>query len=193
MNRKLDIESEDSLRLVKKDFDLVFNSLYDPLLFFATKYLKRIDLSEEIVLDSFLKLWQKIDHFHFVHEAKSYLYVCTRNACINQLRDQKRKPISENITDLESVLLDGESDILSNILQAELLTSLYRKIHEMPDIQRKVFNLLYMEDLTYEEVSKKLNISIEAVYAHKSRAMKFLKCKIKYDLIILLFLIYTAN
>lgn len=169
----------------ERSLQVLFTLHYDPLIYFANQYIKNIELAEEIVADSFVKLWNRRTDFKHYNQIRSYLYVCTKNAAINTLRDTKVAFQTYAMDDLENIIHD-DTDLLDNIIKTELLTLMYAKLEELPEKQRHVFQLIYLEDLSSEEVSKRLGISLESVYTHKSRAMLTLKRKLKLDTIVIL-------
>lgn len=165
----------------------VFRKLYDPLLYFATQYVPTVEVAEEIVSDSFILFWKKKDDFSHYHQIRSFLYICTKNACLNHIRKSKNTRIIEDPENIESILQD-DTDLLAHIIRIELLELVNNKIDDLPEKQREVFRLAYIENLTHEEISSQLQISLSAVYIHKSRALSYLKKNIKLDYFLLLYL-----
>lgn len=170
------------------DLERLFDTLYDPLLYFAFHYVKSIETAEEIVSDAFIVLWQKRDSFTDFNRVKSFLYTCVKNASLNHIRDHKVKTHQQDIDDLADVLMD-DTDLLARMIRVELLELIYKKTQELPDQQQEVFRLHYIEQLSHEEISQKLNISLNTVYIHKSRALSYLKDKMKLDYLVLISLL----
>lgn len=180
------MENEDDMELIVNEFHSskdsaikkLFNILYDPLLYFATQFVGNREIAEEIVADSFMKLWQKRADFNNYNQIKSFLYVCTKNACLNTLRDTGRKPVLENVETIEDAV-HHDVDLLDRMIRAELVELLYTKIEALPEQQRNVIRLTIDEELTVEEISERLGISVNAVYANRSRAISLLKNQLR--------------
>src|SRR5690606_28027886 len=75
------------------------------ILFFAQKYVKNYQIAEEIVADVFVKVWERRMSFSSIDRVRAFLYLATKNRCLNQLRDTN---VHENIDDL-----DNYEDLLS--------------------------------------------------------------------------------
>jgi len=165
--------------------DDLFQQLYDPLLYFANTFVNDLETSEELVSDAFIAYWTKKEDFNNYNQIKSFLYVCTKNACLNHLRKQKQSPIPHSLEEVEHMLQD-DRDLLAEIIKTELLELIQYKMKQLPEKQREVFRLSFYESLSHEEISEKLDISIDAVYLHKSRALTFLKKNMRFEYLVLL-------
>lgn len=162
-------------------------SLYKhPLLYFSSQYVDR-ETAEEIVSDTFVKVWQQRTQFHCIDRLKAFLYIATKNACLNHLRRPHTKWKIEDIETLDEVLCE-DPEVYSKIVGTELLKEIYDEVANLPMKQREVFQMTYIEDMTVEEISKKLQISPNAVYIYRSRALTWLKgsTKIKDSLYLIL-------
>jgi len=54
-------------------------------------------------------------------------------------------------------------------------------INELDDIYRRVITLYYFDDLSYEEISKKLEVPINTVRTHLSRGKAQLRKILAYE------------
>lgn len=144
-----------------------------PLLFFVKNMVKDTNASEEIVSDSFVKLWQHRNNIQTGENLKAFLYIVTKNACRNYLKSSYSKQIFEY--ELDDELLVSEPDVYVKILNAELMESISQEISKLPEKQRLVFKMSYLDGLTTEEIRVKMNISESAVFANKSRALETLR------------------
>ena len=62
-----------------------------------------------------------------------------------------------------------------NLFRADLRTSLEKAISSLPPQRREVFSLSYLEDLSNEEISRLLGLSLSTVENHKYLALKQLR------------------
>ncbi|HEX9509830.1 MAG TPA: sigma-70 family RNA polymerase sigma factor [Puia sp.] len=79
-------------------FASFFHLHYRPLCYFATQLVNSQQDGEDIVKDTFVKLWQKHTDFDTPQNIKAFLYITTRNACLNflrhmQVRESSRKEL----------------------------------------------------------------------------------------------------
>lgn len=164
-----------------------------PLRYFAWTMVKDREAAEELANDAFFKLWQSRDQFDTLAAIKSFLYVVTRNACLNHVRSPRYRR-QESMEEVEQ-LLSSEPDVESRLIELELLDTIYREIEKLPGKQREVFRLTFLEGLNVEEISEKLGITANAVYLNKSLAIKSLQQVFKgYDILLyLVFLTYLGK
>lgn len=160
----------------KEKFEKVFRLYYADLCAFANVFLKDKDASEEIVQETFVKLWQKKSELKIKTSLKSYLYTSTRNSCLNlikhiEIREDYKK---HNQIEIDNSTQFGEEDILANELQQKIKES----IDEMPEKRKQIFILSRYHGLKYREIAEKLDISVKTVENQMGSAMKFLREKL---------------
>lgn len=143
------------------------------LLFFANNILQRKEVAEEIVDDSFLKVWQRHADFNALPALKSFLYIAVKNACLDYLKSPKNKPL-ENISDLDGELPSPDS-VEAKMIYSELLGLIFREVEQLPEKQKQVFLMSYIEGLTTEEIAERLAISTNAVFINKHEATKTMR------------------
>lgn len=159
-----------------------------PLLYFSLQFVDR-ETAEEIVADTFIKVWDLKEQFNDTNRLKAFLYISTKNACLNHLRRPESKRTTETLEGWENALYE-DAEIYTKIIKTELLQLIYDEVARLPDKQREVFEMTFLQDMTVEEISKKLKISPTAVYINRSRALAFLRssANLKDSPFLLLFL-----
>lgn len=159
-----------------------------PLLYFSLQFVDR-ETAEEIVADTFIKVWTLKEKFDNIDRLKAFLYISTKNACLNYLRSPHTKRTVEPLEDWENIVQE-DAEIYTKIIKTELLQQIYHEVAKLPHKQGEVFKMTYLEDMTVEEISEKLKISPTAVYINRSRALAYLRSsiKLKDSLYLLLFL-----
>ena len=159
----------------------VFNLYYLPLCYFAETLSGNKGESEDIVQDSFIKLWKIHANFDSLQSIKAFLYVTTRNACFDYLKHTRRKNASHE--ELLYLAEEHEDYIQSRMIKAELLQRILEEVENLPPVRRKIFKMIYVEGLTNQEIASKLNITVDTVRVQKARSldlirMAFLKKKL---------------
>lgn len=168
----------------------IFRSYNRPLLYFVLQYVKREEVAEEIVADIFIKVWQLRDNFNNTESLRSFLYISAKNASLNYLRSSYVKQETVPV-DLCEELLYEDADVLKKIVRIELLARIYADIDKLPHKQREVFVLTYIEDLDATEISERLGMTLNAVYANRSRAISELKNRFQLSDYLYCYLIMT--
>lgn len=157
-------------------FELLFNTHFQGLCFFAQRYVKDIETAKEIVHDSFINLWDKKDNIDLSKSVKSYLSTTVHNRCLNFLRDNKK--FNRDLLALENLEDVTEFEELDPFSCEELEQKIQAAINELPEKCREVFLLSRFENLKYKEIAEKLNISIKTVEAQMSKALQHLRIRL---------------
>lgn len=151
----------------------IFRTYNRPLLYFAKQIVGEAEVAEEIVSDSFVKLWQARDKFYLAEKVKAFLYIVTKNACLNHVRSSHAR--HELNYEMGEELLSADPEIYDKIIRTELMQSIYEEVSRLPEKQREVFRLTYLDDLNTEEICERLRMTPTAVFANRSRAVKILR------------------
>lgn len=145
--------------------------------------------AEEVAQDVFLKLWMNREVLAGIHKFKPYLFVLSRNHAVNVLKKTiKERMRRQEWEEEHAIQLPNEDEPT-----VTLYTLLDEAIDQLPEQQRKVYMLSRYEQLTYTEISDKMNISRETVKKYIQIAIAsitaFIKRKIA-DLKLLLFFLF---
>lgn len=190
--KKLFLEKDDWLSAFNQGnstaFRVIFEN-YNKLLFgCAIQLVKDKEQAEDIVSESFTKLWQRHDVFQTEEHIKAFLFVTTRNASLNYLRHIQRKTASQS--ELSYLNKDkDDKDIITDMIEGELLKRIYPMIETLPNKCRTIFKLIYFEDASTDEVAEKLHITPRNVLNQKRRAIQLLKKK----LLVAVFISFCLN
>src|SRR5688500_19829073 len=76
-------------------FKAVYDLYFPSLCFFAKRLVDNDGEGEDIAADSFVKLLNRYDSFDTLPNIKAFLYITTRNACLNYLRYSQRQHSSK--------------------------------------------------------------------------------------------------
>jgi RNA polymerase sigma-70 factor (ECF subfamily) len=158
-------------------FRVIFDN-YNKLLFSSViQLVKDKEQAEDIVSESFTKLWQRHEVFQTEEHIKAFLFVTTRNASLNYLRHIQRKTASQS--ELSYLQRDkDDQDIITEMIEGELLRKIYPMIETLPNKCKTIFKLIYFEDASTDEVAEKLHITPRNVLNQKRRALQLLKKKL---------------
>jgi len=152
--------------------DLYYSSLRN----FAGSLLGDVPAAEDIVTEIFVILWKKHQDFETLPNVKAFLYISTRNACINYVKKVQRDSVMK--TGFQHYLLgDHQEYILNDIVRGEVLKQIYDAIERLPCQCRRILKMCYIEGLNNSEIAGKVNISVNTVKNHKVRALGLLRLK----------------
>jgi RNA polymerase sigma-70 factor (family 1) len=172
-------------------FSSFFHLHYRPLCYFASQLINSQQDGEDIVKDTFVKLWQKHTDFDSPQNIKAFLYITTRNACLNFLRHiQVKESFRKELIYLEEE--KGEELVLNQMIRAELMQEIYSEIGKLPERRGEVFKMAYLDGLKNEEIAGQMNISIHTVAEHKAKALYSLRLRFS-DHQIILFIMFCSQ
>ena len=174
----------------EKEFDLIFKKYYKLLCYVARGYFKNNYLVEEIVCDVFTKVWQKRNELPATTSLREYLIKSVHNNCIDYYRMQKVQDKLKQDVDENQKKSYALIDIGQNPLEYAIANELEKKINEaieaLPDRYKEAFKLSRFKNLSYEEISVEMGISVNGVKMNIKKALEHLRKKLAPNLIALL-------
>lgn len=165
----------------EKAFDVLFRELYPSLCTFAYRLLNNLEEAEETVQDAFVNLWQNRNQIHIKGSIKSYLYQTVHNLAINKLEHFKtNKFLPNKVVSREkweqihnSYVFDDATIQMLEAAETEIL--ILKAVEKLPDKCKEVFVLSRFDDLSYDEISAKLQLSLSTVRVHIFRALDLIR------------------
>lgn len=153
-------------------FKLLFDMLSRRMLYVAQSVVKDAEVADEVLSDSFLRLWERRDQFDSLDSIRAFLYVVVRNACLNHVQSARQRVLHVPV---EEDTVIGEPDVIANILRAELYDAIHQELCHLTPKQAAVFRLSVLEGKGTEEVCQELGITPGSVFTHRSEAIKHLR------------------
>ena len=164
-------------------FEVFFKENYHLACLVALRYLKDEQEAEDIVQETFLYIWEKRAQIKIHRNLKHYVLRAVKNRCINYINRQKQLlRISESEAAL-SLKVDASDDYSEEGLAVQISKS----IDELPPQCKKIFMLAYLENLTYNEIAEKLQLSKNTIKTQMGIAYKLLREKMKRYFLSMLF------
>ena len=153
----------------------LYDSYAGRLLALSTRYTGSQDAAEDVLQDSFIKVFSSIGTFRYKGEGSLYAWIrkIVINRSLDWLRVQKRNgtvPIDEarSSSDIE------EKDV--GPIPEDILA---RMVEELPDGYRTVFNLFAIDGYSHREIGRMLGIKEKTSSSQYFRARALLAGKIK--------------
>jgi len=161
----------------QRAFTELFEAYYAVLGEYVLKLTKSLDVSEEIVQDTFVKVWLKRANLLEIQSFTNYLFILCRNRTMDFLRKQAKERAEK--AELESRLLENlAEDDLEN--PSQVYRALIDKaVEKLPAQAQRVYILSRYERLKHEEIASQLGISPETVKKHIQYAVSFIKSELK--------------
>ena len=187
------LNDEALVRLIVKTWDEdAFNEIVeryaDKIYRLAIRITKNPSDAEEIMQDVLMILLEKLDTFREGSSFSTWLYRVILNASFMSLRAENKR---KNNVSLENYMPYKKYGALKGIqekdwsampddaiLTREVMEKIEKTVNDLPDFYRVVFHLRDVEQLTNEEVSKILGVSLPCVKSRIHRARLYLRDKL---------------
>ncbi|MEN0055076.1 MAG: RNA polymerase sigma factor [Mucilaginibacter sp.] len=143
-----------------KAHELLYKSYYGLLMGIAVRYVTDEYLAEEVVNDSFVKIFKNLKNFILpddVEQQQKLFYswagrIVSRTS-IDHLRTNKKHIYADYPND--TILISDHITVLSSLHVSDIL----KLLDQLPALQRIIFNMYELEGFNHEEISEELNIS----------------------------------
>ena len=154
-------------------FSDIFSAYYKDMVSFAYSFTHELPVAEDIVQDTFVKLWEDHEKLNVTVSLKSILLKTIQNKCIDWLRHKKIVNNHSTFIIDNSPLYEYDTD--NYVLRSELEGKIEKAIANLPDKFKEAFEMSRFEGLKYEEIAVKLNVSLRTVEVRISKALDLLR------------------
>lgn len=125
--------------------------------------------ANDILQNTFLKAWSKLDYFQGNSKLSTWLYRIAVNESLDFIRKQKSR---------QQMSGDFDSSVVSRLMADDYFDGdkgkalLHEAIATLPAVQREVFNLRYFQEMHYKDISEIMNTTEGALKASYHIAVK---------------------
>lgn len=159
---------EDERKLIEKivegdeqAFSVLFFKYLPVLHIFAAKFTKSEDAAEEIIQDSFLRVWLNRDKLAEVDNVKAYLYKYVSNECLSYLRKKLKE---DRVVDaFVAKQQNSHNNTVETINLNEVTKIIAIAVEKLPDQRKNIYQLSRRDGKTIPEIAEILNISPNTV------------------------------
>lgn len=154
----------------------------DSIYYMLIRMVKNKDDAEDLTLMTFGKAFRYLDKYTPQYAFSTWLYRIALNNSLDFLRVKNNMPqyFEEDLyTTSTTSIIDQSEDNLQRtpedeIIDKQRLQLLRTAVSQLPDKYRKVIELRYYEDLAYEEIAQRLELSLSNVKIQIMRAKQML-------------------
>jgi RNA polymerase sigma-70 factor, ECF subfamily len=153
-----------------KAFSELVNKYQERLYWHIRKIVLNHEDSDDVLQNTFLKVWKNLDGFREESSLFTWLYRIAVNESLTFINTQKKR---------QTIPFQDVSEYLKNRLEAddyyegtEIQKKLQQAILTLPEKQRLVFNMRYFDELPYQQMSEILETSVGALKASFHHAVK---------------------
>jgi RNA polymerase sigma-70 factor (ECF subfamily) len=153
----------------------------DRLLNFVLRYFNNVEQAEDVVQDTLIKLYTHASYYKNVAKFSTWIFTIAKNNALTELRKNKRKKTDSLWTDDGQVVdINSKEESLDSKVQNEIaIDQLNKFLDEIPENFRMAVVLRDFQELSYEEISKILEIPIGTIKSRINRGRIQLAKKMK--------------
>lgn len=153
--------------IFKEHYPTVYRAIY--------RIVSDRSIAEDLAQDVFMRLWEKRHKIEIQGLLGPYVRRMAVNEALGYIRKHKKYTIEEVAEHHSASVISGEEVYMDNELQLEV----NKAIDTLPPKCKTVFMLSRFEELSYKEISQKLDISPKTVENQISKALKILRTALK--------------
>jgi len=164
------------LRNDNKSKEMVYKSYYGYLIGVILRYVNERNDAEELVNDSFIKIFKNIGQFSFPKNEteaqkafKGWMARISSRTAIDFLRTKKTHVYVDDITEQQQPVTSVNAITHLNV------QDILKLLNALPEVQRLVFNMYEIEGFSHDEISKMLNIPESSCRVYLTRAKNKLR------------------
>jgi len=174
----------------EKSYRYLYDYHYSILCKVAYGYVSDYATAEMIVSDIIYAIWKNRSELDINQSLRGYLMRAVKNSCLNYLHRQEKQIDISLLDEYTTDNMEIEAPPLLQLIEQELDLKIQACINQLPDLTREIFVLSRFKELKYDEIAKKLNVSVDVVKYHIKSALSKLRKELKDFLLILLFLFF---
>ena len=144
--------------MTRTEYNRTVDHFSDGVYRFILKMCKSKEMAEDVVQDSFMKLWEEVEYIAY-DKAKSFLFSTAYHRMIDVLRRDRAGDVQEGYTGLQEIL-----DMA---------------LEKLPPVQKTVILLRDYEAYSYEEIAGITGLNESQVKVYIFRARAFMKAYIR--------------
>ena len=145
----------------------------DRLLNFIYRFVNDLDLAEDLVQDTLLKLYTHKDSYQEIAKFSTWLYTIAANLARTELRKKKRRK-TFSVTELsredrEFIIVSSDVDPSEDLSSQNFERNIQLALAELPDDFKTIIILRDIQELSYDEISKIVDVPLGTVKSRINR------------------------
>jgi RNA polymerase sigma factor (sigma-70 family) len=155
-----------------KEFQDIYSSMWDKMLRqVCMKYTKDISQAEDFCQNGFMKVYNNLDKYDDSGSLEGWVRRVINNSILDELRKKKMKFV-DGEDGFDFSRYDSEDEEYKETIPMEDIQKL---LPQLPNSQRKVIELYYIDGLKHDEIAEKLGITASTSKTNLMKAKAKLK------------------
>lgn len=168
---KTDIELVEEVKAGnRRSFSELVKRHQRALLRLSLRFVKDLDVAEDVVQESFIKSFEKLGSFEGRSTFKSWLFQIAVNTARNKIRERR-----SDSTDIENVHLAVNAVAENALVHTAVAELIQQEVDKLPSRQRTALVLRVYEDLSFQEIADIMECPYDTAKANYRHAVMKLR------------------
>ncbi len=186
--------TKDDLELVKqakkndpRSFEVLLKKYHKSVYYMLLKMVNNADDAEDLTQEAFAKAFNSLHKFDSKYAFSTWLFRIATNNCIDFIRKKRIQTVSIDTSysndEGDNMTFDIKDPSLSPddlMLKKQRKEYLKKAVDKLPAKYKKLVELRYFQELSYDEVAQELELPLGTVKAQLFRARELLSQELKY-------------
>lgn len=168
---------QDILRRLKLGQQEAFSALYalysDKLLYYVQRTTKSPYLAEDVVHDTFMKIWQCRDQIDLSKPFKPYIFIIAKRTLLDLLKRARHE--AEIISEIKKYTLEEDHSTELLLAYNESNRLINEAIAQLSEQVRKTFTLCRIQGMSYKQAAETLSVTESTINKHMSKALQIIR------------------
>lgn len=167
----------------KQAYEELVDRYKDRLVNYVFNFVKEYEMAEDLVQDTFIKLYLQKDYYKEIAKFSTWIYTIAGNLAKTELRKRKRRKVTQlshmSRDDSEFQIPDQETNTGDAVQDRFIEKRIQAAIQKLPEHFKTVVILRDIQELSYEEISKIVEVPLGTVKSRINRARLQLQKELK--------------
>jgi RNA polymerase sigma-70 factor (family 1) len=154
-------------------FSALYSQYSDRLLYFVQRTTKSPYLAEDVVHDTFMKIWQHRDQIDSSKPFKPYIFVIAKRTLLDLLKRARHE--AEIINEIKKYTFEEDHTTELFLAYNESNHLINEAIAQLSGQVKKTFMLCRIQGMSYKQAAETLNVTESTINKHMSKALQIIR------------------